>query len=201
VSALSSEFPVPVRTQYLGLYGRERLAFRGARLPGVMLAQQLATSWIAYAAAAYHRRRGRLVVFDRYGYDALVAQADDRMSRKRAIRRAVIGRLAPHPDVVLVLDAPADRIHARKAEHDLEEIERRRVGYRRLAVRLASKTTTELIDTATDQATVRRRATTLVWREVVRRGAPRQRQGDEPGAEPGGTQQPQAAKEATRGTR
>ncbi len=170
VAGLSKGFPVPVRTQYLGLYGRGRRDVRGARIPGVTLATQLFTSWKAYASAAYHRRRGRLVVFDRYGYDALLPSRRGVPSRKHNVRRAMIGQLAPHPDLVLILDAPAESVHARKAEYGVDEIERRRIGYRRLGARLARRTATELIDASEDAAVVRRKATSLVWREVVRRG-------------------------------
>jgi thymidylate kinase len=171
VASLARGLPMPVRTQYLGLYGSGRRPARLGRVPGVTLIGQLASSWRAYAAAGYHRRRGRVVLFDRYAYDALLPSTRGAGGTKRAVRRAIIGRLAPHPDLVLVLDAPAAKIHDRKAELGIEELERRRVGYRRLAEGLDSTTTTALIDAAADASTVRRHATWLVWRELRRRRA------------------------------
>ncbi len=57
---------------------------------------------------------------------------------------------APRPDIVLVLDAPAEVLLARKGEHDLVALERARVGYARLvadgrAVRLDATSEPELV--------------------------------------------------------
>jgi thymidylate kinase len=40
-----------------------------------------------------------------------------------------IGSIVPRPDLVILLDAPADLVHARKQEVPVQEIERQREAY------------------------------------------------------------------------
>jgi thymidylate kinase len=76
-----------------------------------------------------------LVLFDRYYDDLLV---DPRRYRYGASPRLaeLIGRAIPHPDVVVVLDAPAEVLQGRKSEVSPEETRRQRDAYLRLAARL-----------------------------------------------------------------
>jgi thymidylate kinase len=191
VRALPGTLPLQVRTYYGGLYGGRLRSVRSARVPGIALASQLGVTWSAYLSAAIQRRRGRITVFDRYGYDALLPSADGRPDMKRRVRRAILGRFIPRPDLVLVLDAPTDRLHGRKAEHERSEVARRRAAYRQLAERVDPRIDVEMIDTSGDPDAVRRRATLLIWQtfagpQDARSGAPSQRgynraamQGDE----------------------
>ena len=172
VRSLPGTLPLPVRTYYAGLYGERMRALTSTRVPGVALASQLAVAWAAYASSSLQRRLGRVTVFDRYGYDALLAPEGSRSSRKRRIRRRLVGSLVPRPDLILILDAPAARLHGRKAEHDLESVERRRAAYRQLAGKLSVRVATELIDTTVERAAVRRRATALIWRAFAERRGP-----------------------------
>ena len=79
--------------------------------------------------------RSTLVIFDRY-YDDLLA--DPRRYRYGGpewlllLIRAVI----PRPDLFLILDAPEDRVLARKQEVSLQELKRQRQAYRKLAAQL-----------------------------------------------------------------
>lgn len=79
--------------------------------------------------------RSTLVVFDRYFYDLDVDAKRFRLRAPDWMIRA-IGPVIPSPDLVLILDAPGARIHARKQELGVEEIERQRARYRELARRL-----------------------------------------------------------------
>ena len=120
ISSLATTFYYPARTYHLGLYGAQRPRLgRLAGVPGAELVSQLFRLWRVYATAAYHRRRGRLVLFDRHGYEALLSNRTH-SSLKRRIRRILIGRLSPAPDLVLLLDAPPELLYARKGEHDPE---------------------------------------------------------------------------------
>ena len=76
-----------------------------------------------------------LVLFDRYYDDLLV---DPRRYRYGASPRLaeLVGRAIPHPDVVVVLDAPTEVLHGRKSEVSPEETRRQRDAYRRLAARM-----------------------------------------------------------------
>jgi thymidylate kinase len=167
VRALPGTLPLQVRTYYGGLYGGRLRSVRRARVPGIALASQLGVTWSAYLSATIQRRRGRITVFDRYGYDALLPSADGPPDAKRRFRRAILGRLVPRPHLLLVLDAPTERLHGRKAEHHLDEVERRRTAYRRLAERVDPRIAVEVIDTSADPAAVRRRATLLIWRRFA----------------------------------
>lgn len=160
--SLRGTFPIDVSAHYLGLYGERARRARALGLPG-----QMAMAWSAYLAAGIQRRRGRLVIFDRYGYDALLPSA--RGGWKRAVRGALLGRMVPRPDLVVVLDTPAVTLHGRKAEHDVNALELRREGYRLLARRLASGGATEVVDASVDAETVRRRVTRLIWRTFAHR--------------------------------
>lgn len=177
--SLVGTFPVPVRTRYAGLYGERLRAARSTKIPGLALTSQLMAAWIAYLGAAIDRRRGRFTVFDRYGYDALL-RSEQPPTLKRRIRTALIGRIVPRPALVMILDAPARQLHDRKAEHDLADAERRRTAYLELAGRLAGQVPTEIVDASIDQASVRRRATTLIWRTFGLQATSYSRSGDEP---------------------
>ncbi len=76
--------------------------------------------------------RSGLVIFDRYFEDVVV---DSRRFRYRGpawLARAV-SRAVPTPDIALILDAPADVIHARKQELAVSEIQRQRDAYLEIA--------------------------------------------------------------------
>lgn len=177
VRSLPGRFPLKVRTHYVGLYGARGRSLRDTGIPGVALASQVALAWAAYAAAALQRRRGRITVFDRYGYDALLETSSSPAGIKRSVRRALLGSLAPRPDLVLVMDAPATRLHQRRRDDGIAVVERRRTAYRRLARRLEPRVTTILVDTTASRPSVRRRATALIWQAVGERRTRRGRLG------------------------
>jgi thymidylate kinase len=169
IRSLATTFYYPARTYYLGLYGAQRPRLgRLSSLPGAELIAQIARLWRVYLLAGYHRRRGRLVLFDRHGYEALLTFRS-RPSLKRRLRRILVGRLSPGPDLVLVLDAPPELLHARKAEHDPQALARQRAAYRRLATELERRGRGVLVDATADAAAVRRTATALIWQRVARR--------------------------------
>lgn len=72
--------------------------------------------------------RSNFVLFDRYFYDLAVDNRRYRYGGPAWLVR-VASHLIPSPDAVLVFDAPADVIHARKQELPREEIERQRKLY------------------------------------------------------------------------
>ncbi len=81
-----------------------------------------------------------LVLVDRYYYDFLV---DPRRYRLRVpTGLAWTGyRLVPHPDLVLLFDAPTEVLRSRKREVSAEETERQRKAYRDVCRRLDSART------------------------------------------------------------
>ncbi len=99
--------------------------------------------WLAYYRLTHLMvvrpalRAGALVVFHRSLVDALVDARRYRYGGPRWLLEAVVRRL-PAPDLVIVLDAPAEVVQSRKQEVPFEETARQRGAYRALAARLAN---------------------------------------------------------------
>ena len=122
----------PLESIYLGLYGRGAGTIGRSRtgLRGTGLARRMLALAMARVRVAGHRASGRWIVFDRHPVDGLVAAAP--AGRLAGWRRRLLASVAPRPDLIVVLDAPADVLLARKREHDRERLEAMRAGYRRL---------------------------------------------------------------------
>jgi hypothetical protein len=158
--------PMPRRTVYLGLYGGPRHVARqpGAtgrparsRVPGLGLARRLAAMWRGWLVGWWQMRRGRLVIFDRHPYDARLA---DRPAGSSRLRRAILGHALPAPDAVVVLDAPAELLYARKPEHPIERVQAQRAAYLDLASRLRG---TVVVDVTGPLDDVARTVTAAAW--------------------------------------
>lgn len=161
VSGLSDEFYFPVRTLYMGPYRRAERSIA----PGFSLASRVVGLWGRWLQGAFHRLRGRLVLFDRYPYDSLLP-ARRKLPRRGRIRRWMLARLYPPPDLTIVLDAPGEVIHARKGEQSPEVLEAEREAYRALLPRLKDAVLIDAVPSADD---VRRKATAVVWAAYARR--------------------------------
>jgi thymidylate kinase len=165
-TSLVESFVLPARLFYAGLYPADRRRFRAPGLGTVALLLRL---WRLAIASSWDRSRGRLVVFDRYAYDArlpLPAGA----GRRTRLRRALLARALPTPDLVIVLDAPVDVLLGRRQEHAAEVIEAQRRRYAELA---GTAPDGLIVDATEDAAAVRRTVTALVWSRLVkRRGRP-----------------------------
>jgi thymidylate kinase len=81
--------------------------------------------------------RTELVLFDRCFYDLLVDSKRIRFGGPPSLLRAAV-RLAPGPDLVILLDAPPDVLLSRKQEVPPEEVARQRAAYLELARTLPS---------------------------------------------------------------
>lgn len=97
--------------------------------------------WIEYLVGGWlHflpvRFRNGLVLVDRYYYDFAVDPRRFRMQVQPAVVRWLF-RHVPQPDLVFLLDAPADILRARKAEVTAAETERQRKAYQELLSRLS----------------------------------------------------------------
>ena len=95
-------------------------------------AHQIAEGTYQRTVIAWHRRRGRVVVVDRwYGADhhAHELAPGRHLALSRRVRAAFIRRAFGAPDLVLLLDAPVEVLHARKGEGTLEELTQRRAEY------------------------------------------------------------------------
>lgn len=155
--AASSGFPT--RLVYMGLYQQGARRGRLARVKGLGLAANLATLWRRWLLGRWHQGRGRLVVFDRYSYDARLPGAGP--SRPGGgLRRRLLARACPAPELVLVLDAPGELLYARKGEHSPERLEAQRQGYLAIAAGLPGALR---LDATRDADSVRRAALTAIW--------------------------------------
>jgi hypothetical protein len=157
-------FYFPVRSVNMGLYQVPRP--RGNRhVPGIGLAVQLSTQWRGWLRGAYHQRRGRLVLFDRYAYDALLPTRF-RYRRLGRARRWLLAHACPAPELVVFLDAPGEVLHARKGEKSVDLLELQRQAYRELLQRLPRAA---VVDASREAEQVRPEVTALIWQEYVRR--------------------------------
>jgi len=75
--------------------------------------------------------RSTLVIFDRYYQDLLADPARYRYGAPLGLARQ-LGRWLPQPDLVFILDAPAELLQSRKQEVSLAESARQRDAYRTL---------------------------------------------------------------------
>jgi len=158
---LARTFHFPVRSVYMGLYGAGSAA---GRPPRGMIGR-LGRQWSGYLRAVFHRSRGRLVVYDRFGYDALLRQPRAPGIRAR-LRRWLLSHAVPPPDLVLLLDAPPKLLRARKQEHDLATLESQRRAYLDFASRRAN---VRVVRADRSPGAVRRDVTALIWERYVDR--------------------------------
>jgi thymidylate kinase len=165
-ASIARSFGLPVRQFYAGLYPADRRRFRQPGLGTIALLLRL---WRLAIRATWHRRQGRLVLFDRYAYDARLPLPPS-AGRRTRLRRALLARALPTPDLVIVLDAPAEVLLSRRAEHPIEVVEAQRRRYAELARSVPDGV---IVDASADADSVRRSVTALIWRRYVARQARR----------------------------
>jgi len=129
------------------------LIARGLRFPNNVLEQ-----WYRYGMSYYHRARGRLILFDRYAFDA--PGAVRKKSLKSRLRNWLLSAIAPKPDLVVFLDAPGEVLYARKGEHSPAILEQQRQHYLGLQTHLPQMV---VIDATNNADQVRRSVTSLIW--------------------------------------
>lgn len=154
----------PVRRVYMGLYQKKRERAAGG-LPGLGFIRLLLTQWRRYLTARYHQGAGRLVIFDRYAYDALLPSPRP-LNLPRRIRRWLLARTCPPPDLVVLLDAPAETLYARKGEHGVEALEQQRRSYLALQQRFPQMV---VVDATEGIDATRRCVSSLIWQMYLRR--------------------------------
>jgi thymidylate kinase len=148
---------------------------------GLRLANWMAEEWFRQGVAWANQRRGRVVIFDRhffcdyYATDVAGKRADRPWTRR--VHGAMLERFYPRPDLVIMLDAPAEVLHGRKGEGTLESLERMRQDY------LALEPVVERfvrVDATQDQETVTREVLAAIMGLVEGRaaGTPALRTGD-----------------------
>jgi thymidylate kinase len=100
---------------------------------GLRLTNWVAEEWYRQMIAAYHTRRGAIVVFDRHFladyYAEDIRDTDAGRCLSRRIHGFLLRRAYPKPDLVIFLDAPAEVLYARKPEGSLNRLRQKREEY------------------------------------------------------------------------
>jgi thymidylate kinase len=117
---------------------------------------------------AGHRRRGRLVLLDRYTLDADLPS--DSLDLKGRISAKLARRTNAEPDLMLLLDGPVELMYARKGEHGVAELQVRRDAYLAMAKRLPQMV---IIDAQQSRDEVRWEATEFIWERWSQRNGSR----------------------------
>ncbi|NCF65119.1 MAG: hypothetical protein GWP61_04040 [Chloroflexi bacterium] len=162
---LEESFYFPVRLLYMGLYQNKR-GSEGKGIKGLGLAKNLIKQWRRYLVSRHYRASGKLVVFDRYSYDALLpsTQRASIKGKLRRLRRWLLAYSCPPPDLVLFLDAPGELLYARKGERNPADLEAQRQQYLRLKTTLPQMV---VVDASRGAESVRQEATDLIWKKYA----------------------------------
>jgi O-antigen/teichoic acid export membrane protein len=161
---LQRSVPFDVRIVYMGLWKTPtRLRARPWKL--VEIAIRPVRIWWRYLRAQYHQARGRVVVFDRYVYDALLPPAAPLLTAKR-VYFFLLAHVIPGPRAAVFLDVPGRVAYGRKPEATADELESERLLYAELTRRSFP---VQLIDAGADADTVRAEITTILWQELTLR--------------------------------
>lgn len=163
--SLQRSFLFPARIVYMGLTGGVLPYVLALRLPWLVIPGRFLVFWYRYLLALYHKARGRLVIFDRYIYDAFVPHPDDLSSLQR-FYRWLDGHACPEPDLVLILSAPGDVMYERKGEYTPEVLEDWRQHFLALEKRVS---TLDVVDTTQTKEEVHADVTARIWRQYVQR--------------------------------
>ncbi|MGH2719889.1 MAG: hypothetical protein ACRDJU_15120 [Actinomycetota bacterium] len=171
-AGIQASCPLPSRLIYMGLWGRDEPDSAAEMVLAAL--KRPPRAWLRYGRSQYHRLRGRLVIFDRYPYDAYQPAAPPLVALKK-IYFAVLARSCPPPDLVLLIDTPAEVAFARKPEDSLEHLTKLHDAYQGIAARVPHL---EIVAGDQPQDQVRADALGRIWRMHLARwvpGRPRRR--------------------------
>jgi thymidylate kinase len=101
-------------------------------------------------------------VYDRHALDARIPGSH--VGARSRVRRWILAHAIPPPELIVVLDAPAEVLFARKGEHDVATLEAQRGGYAEIAREFAGA---QLVDAGRDADLVRRDVTARTWRRLA----------------------------------
>lgn len=158
---LRESLPIPSAYVYLGVWREYPWDEWLRHVPGTRLAMRIARLVARSWQVRYFKARGRVVLLDRFTYDVLLPSPG--LDRRGRLTVALVRRICTDPDLVLVLDAPAQVMFDRKGEQGVEELHRRRLTYREVAQSLPHTAT---IDATQSVETVRREAEQAIWQRL-----------------------------------
>lgn len=109
--------------------GIPRRAIKSLRRIG-HLAVLVSEEWYRQTISWWHRRRGRVVIYDRHFFiDYYAHDVTNPRTRLQAAHGWMLSHVYPKPGLVLFVDAPAEVLFARKGEGTVALLERRRDEY------------------------------------------------------------------------
>lgn len=164
IARIPQRFYFPVCAIYMGLDPKNTKKSLRLPLSGIGLVRRLLTLWQRYLLAWVHHLRRKLVVFDRYTYDALLSSPQSTPWGKR-IRRRLLAYSCPAPDLIIFLDAPGEVLYDRKREHTAAQLEQQRQQYLALRTVLPQLV---VVDATHEPEDVRREVTALIWQQYLR---------------------------------
>jgi thymidylate kinase len=135
------------------------------------IAGRMPKAWGRYLVAKHHQLLGRMVIYDRYVYDALVSSHQP-TGRLKQLYMWMLGHSCPAPDLVLVLDAPGEVMFARKGEDSPEALEEQRQSLLALRGRIPH---VQVVDTTRGEAAVCADVLDRIWSECRCRWSANQR--------------------------
>jgi hypothetical protein len=161
---IQRSYPFESRLLYMGVW---KAADRDRGGPGrfAEVATRPARIWGRYCLAQYHQLRGRLVIFDRYVYEALLP-AEPPFAPLKRVYFWMLVHLIPSPTAGLVLDVPGEIAFGRKQENPPAELEFERRVYTAAAARVPSL---QLVDANRSPAAVCAEINSVIWRELRER--------------------------------
>lgn len=150
--------------------GRLKRALSGAKSL-LRLTNRLGEEWFRQIVAWNYLRQGYTVLFDRHFYSDYyahdIAGDDPQRPLSSRIHGFVLDRLYPKPDLIILLDAPAELLFARKGEGTPELLERRRQEYLQLRERIDAFA---VVDASQDEDVVAQEVAALIERFGQSRG-------------------------------
>lgn len=172
-AGIEKGYGFPVRHIYMGLRpggtvekaGPRRLILKkGYRLLEVALRPGLL--WWRYLLGQYYQAAGRLVIFDRYTYDAMLPPRPPFIPLKRLYYSALSHLCCPPPDLVMVLDVPGNVMYQRKGEHTPETLEERRQQFLALRQRISHL---QIVDANRPPDAIRDDVLNRIWQQYTAR--------------------------------
>lgn len=128
------------------------------------LVNQLCEEWYRQLVVWSYQRRNFIVLFDRHFFIDYYASDISGTNPHATIFNRIHGwflkHLYPRPDLVIMLDAPAEVLYARKQEGSVELLERRRQDYLRIRNEVPRFA---VVDVTRSEDEVAREVTELIW--------------------------------------
>ena len=160
---LSRTNPLPARTIHMKLWVDDEPPWYRP----IAIALRPARAWGWWACGAWHSALGRLVLYDRYTYDALVG-LEGATGRPKRVYLQLLARCCPGPDSVMVLEANAATCASRRPEEEPATLDRLCAAYKEVVGNVAGA---RVIHCDENAEGVRAKAMRELWRTCRRKWA------------------------------